>query len=240
MPEKLTDFLKEFALEQKESEQLDQLWKEKRKYINSVYMDCCKNSGATLKGYGKKFQKHSDKESYRQWTELWTEFWIKLNDAAFLKDDVQVKTFKSFLSPGYDPPNDLSELMGHLLLLQIYYHYFVQYMPLSITSRIDLVFAKLIQPVCIATDIFPKVIKNKFRTDQSTKPKKKEAGVTIDKVLSIYKEKAKTNSRWEGHPPLSDNRKADIIKKELDKLDIERGKSTIREDLRNLRKLGSI
>jgi hypothetical protein len=243
MLEKLTDFLKEFALEQKESEQFDQLWKEKREYINLVYMTFCKHYGAALTGYGKKFQNHleafsfpssSDKEPDRQWTE----FWLKSNFSAFLKDDAQVKIFKSFLSPGYYPPNDLFDLMGHLLLLQIYYHYFVQYMPLSITSRIDLVFTKLAQPVWIAIDSFPKAVTNKFRTDQSGKSQRKKVDDIRDKVLSIYKEKAKNNPVWEEH--LSESRKANIIQNDLAKLDIKRGESTIRKDLQNLRKLGLI
>ena len=203
-------------------------------------MTFCNDFGATLTGYGKPFQKHLEEFSFPSFSgkepdQQWTEFWLKSNFFAFDKDDYQIKIFESFLSPDYDPPDDLFDLMGHLLLLQIYYHYFIQYMPLSITSRIDLVFAKLIQPVQIALDSFPKAAGNKFRTDQSGKSKKKKVDDIKDKVLSIYKEKAKNNPVWEEY--LSDNDRANIIQKELD---IERGQSTIRGDLKDLRERGFI
>ena len=91
-----------------------------------------------------------------------------------------------FLSPEYTPPDDNLKIIDHLQFLLFYYTDLVHSIPLEVTSRIDLVMAKLIQKTMSQIGAVDRKGRHKDIYTSGIETRKEIESSKTDYVANIY------------------------------------------------------
>jgi hypothetical protein len=150
--QELTRFLSNYLKNSKKANLLEQgkalfdLNLERRRFLDQLYLMYCTRFGSILisKSYGLNYRDLLHRFSTKDKpVTLWLKLLREFIETYLSDDDLQIKVFKSLLSPGYDPPDNLSAMIIHLYSLKMYYSFFVHRMPFEVTLRMDLASAKI-------------------------------------------------------------------------------------------------